>query len=267
MLISKHSSFILSPLPAPHPPTVDPPFLNTHAMNIHENEPFQRSNLFPKETGAMLGAHVAYPDAALAWTPVPRNRGANVLTPSSVNYAALGSAWFSVVLRLFGLVVLGVIGYTMYQWEMSHYEYCSAAAVSEHKEAMSVRASHCEDQLVTQAVRASRAVTAQCIDAARTIIDGHNIYKWNCFISKHMIGAGSCSTYPACAYMVEWIETLREDIYVIAIFGTFFLAYKMVTSTGVATSQVMSRALEVTSAYRRKESGIIGHGELSPVGE
>ncbi len=223
---------------------------------LSEYEPYPRAVAFPKEPGAL---HQSNAVVTVSSSPEPPPSRARRLTPQSVNYAAVGSVWFAVGLRLFGIAVLAVIGYTMYQWEMSHYEYCAQAAVSEHLEAMTLRATHCEDRSVTQAVRASRAVTTQCINAARTIIDGDNIYKWNCFISKHMVGAGSCSSYPACAYVVEWIETIREDMYVILIFGSLFLLFKILTSTTSATSSVVNRAMIVTEAYRKKlkQPGII----------
>jgi hypothetical protein len=200
-------------------------------------------------------APVASP--ALALTPVAeqlaitveRGRARTGAIHARANYAATTSAWSAWILTVMAVVIVGWIAFLVVNWQLVHYTYCEQAAKREFVEAHDYRARHCENQNVAAVVRAERSAHADCIDAAKVIVHGADVSKWNCFLSIHMTGIGMCSSFEFCRQVIHWIDTFMMHFSLLLWCVLLFLVSTIIYRVRNIVVSSFNTAMRYTKSY------------------
>lgn len=105
------------------------------------------------------------------------------------------------------LIVLLIIA--LVAFEASTWSRCHAHSKTSLSEANELRRSWCDNHDVPRHIRLQRAADTSCINAHNTISEGLWRCTFDCHISTHMNDIGRCRDYKACAWVIDWAETIR----------------------------------------------------------
>lgn len=158
-----------------------------------------------KPTSVSWSQHTHFP-RVVEWNDVLRDW-------SRALSGAVGSILVCVVIALFVV------------FEISTWVSCDTSARAEITRAIAKRDKWCNDETESMYERMARNAKEDCIDAQYVISEGLWRGTFDCHVSSHMTRAGHCRDYSACAWLIDWAETLRNSFPLILFCAIVVFAY------------------------------------------
>ncbi len=184
---------------------------------------------------------------------------------SRANYAAVNSAWATWLLTLLAAIILGWVVFLVVNWQYAYYEHCAWSAAAQIKSAEEYQTTFCLAKNVTYTERTMRLVSKACIGAGNLVVEGGNIGKWNCFLSKNMAGLGNCTSFSFCRQLVHWIDEFVSHIALMLWCVLLFLAYKVMGRLRTKFVTTLSTAVDQTRSYCKSSGAQLPLTNLEPM--
>lgn len=176
-----------------------------------------------------------------------------------IMYGHVTHAWFHVAIQTaITLFAIGVITFVVL-WERTVYETCKVTAERGVTEALVRRNDYCLADGIHRMERLNRAQSDSCMTATQTINDGVNHALLDCFMSTNLVHIGKCQQFAVCAKVVEWIDVIHSDLYVIIILCIILALYAL-RRLWVSGSTSVHTAVDITRQFVGNENdGILSH--------
>lgn len=97
-----------------------------------------------------------------------------------------------------------------------------------------------------------------CIHAAEVVQSGVGHAYSECWWNEHFHHMGQCSSVPACAWVIDWVDTLRVCIYPAILLGIMYLLH-VFYRLWMANSNSTRHAIDLLRMHARSErDGLLG---------
>ena len=172
-----------------------------------------------------------------------------------VAYDHIVHAWTHVTLQfLLFVFVAGVCGFVV-AWEASVFHACSDKAAITVTDATNLNIGYCLNSTaaLTSADRQRLSQSEGCVSAVTTINNGVFHLTLDCIMDANLQHVGKCRNYSACVTVIHWIETLRNDLYLILILAIVIGLYLLHKAWAVGAKSVGS-AVRITRQFRKSDS-------------